>query len=376
MSEQRAAEEPAGGAAALQQLAACSLPPHLMVLHHRTPPPPASPAPPCCSLSHGTPDAVFPNNWFSTHPAGEACGGVKQDTLVFYPMKCPNRCALPAAAALVAPAAVGGGVCGSAASWVHSGASRAAGTTSLTVLPPALNSPAAPSPPLQSPSGCRQAERREDIKEVLQHWGYHRTLDMSPFEAEGQYFEVRWWAVLPQVTFATRCAPLLIPNEHLHLLAAAAPGPACRRAPASSPPKPSHLPLDPTALRRLLPAAPQGTGVLVIDRINGVAYVALSERADKALAEVRRRRRWWQHWVQQDWVQRNGVQQPWCSQPHACVCQLRFFPRVPCQWRRSGWPVMSLRPSPVPGSQPRPRSRPSFLSFCRSGWRPSGTRTW
>ena len=45
------------------------------------------------SLAHGTPDAVFPNNWFSTHPAGEALGGVQQDTLVFYPMKCPNRCA-------------------------------------------------------------------------------------------------------------------------------------------------------------------------------------------------------------------------------------------------------------------------------------------
>ncbi|PRW20869.1 hypothetical protein C2E21_8675 [Chlorella sorokiniana] len=105
------------------------------------------------SLDHGTPDAVFPNNWFSTHPAGEALGGVQKDTLVFYPMKCPNR----------------------------------------------------------------QAERRDDIKEVLQHWGYGRTIDMSPFEAEGQYFE--------------------------------------------------------------------GTGVLVIDRINGVAYVALSERADKQLAE-------------------------------------------------------------------------------------------
>ncbi len=44
-------------------------------------------------LSHGTPDAVFPNNWFSTHPAGEAAGGTQEDTLVFYPMKCPNRCA-------------------------------------------------------------------------------------------------------------------------------------------------------------------------------------------------------------------------------------------------------------------------------------------
>lgn len=43
------------------------------------------------SLAHGTPDACFPNNWFSTHPAGEAAGGVGQDTLVFYPMKCPNR---------------------------------------------------------------------------------------------------------------------------------------------------------------------------------------------------------------------------------------------------------------------------------------------
>ncbi len=36
---------------------------------------------------------MFPNNWFSTHPAGEAAGGVKKSTLVFYPMKCPNRAA-------------------------------------------------------------------------------------------------------------------------------------------------------------------------------------------------------------------------------------------------------------------------------------------
>lgn len=26
-------------------------------------------------LAHGTPDAVFPNNWFSTHAVGEAAGG-------------------------------------------------------------------------------------------------------------------------------------------------------------------------------------------------------------------------------------------------------------------------------------------------------------
>ena len=36
---------------------------------------------------HGTPDAVFPNNWFSTHSERE-CG---QNTLVLYPMKVPNR---------------------------------------------------------------------------------------------------------------------------------------------------------------------------------------------------------------------------------------------------------------------------------------------
>ena len=46
-----------------------------------------------------------------------------------------------------------------------------------------------PFPPLFSGWLCRQAERRSDIKEVLQHWGYGRTVDMSPFEAEGQYFE-------------------------------------------------------------------------------------------------------------------------------------------------------------------------------------------
>lgn len=105
------------------------------------------------SLEHGTPDAVFPNNWFSTHPVGEASGGVKKDTLVFYPMKCPNR----------------------------------------------------------------QAERRQDIREVLEHWGYDRVVDLSGEERQGRYFE--------------------------------------------------------------------GTGVLVVDRINGVAYVALSERADVALAQ-------------------------------------------------------------------------------------------
>ena len=44
------------------------------------------------SPQHDTPDAVFPNNWFSTHAQGEARGGVQQRTLVYYPMKCPNRC--------------------------------------------------------------------------------------------------------------------------------------------------------------------------------------------------------------------------------------------------------------------------------------------
>ena len=43
------------------------------------------------ALRHGTPDAVFPNNWFTTHPAGEARGGVQRSTLALYPLKCPNR---------------------------------------------------------------------------------------------------------------------------------------------------------------------------------------------------------------------------------------------------------------------------------------------
>lgn len=53
------------------------------------------------SVSHGTPDACFPNNWVSTHSAGEGGagkGGVGGNgkggrTLVLYPMKCPNRAA-------------------------------------------------------------------------------------------------------------------------------------------------------------------------------------------------------------------------------------------------------------------------------------------
>jgi hypothetical protein len=41
------------------------------------------------SLSHNTPDACFPNNWFSTHTAAET----KAADLVLYPMKCANRAA-------------------------------------------------------------------------------------------------------------------------------------------------------------------------------------------------------------------------------------------------------------------------------------------
>ncbi|PNH03639.1 hypothetical protein TSOC_010283 [Tetrabaena socialis] len=115
------------------------------------------------SLAHGTPDACFPNNWFSTHPAGEAAGGVKQSTLVFYPMKCPNRA----------------------------------------------------------------AERREDIIKVLHTKGYQHVYDMAAHEPNKKYFE--------------------------------------------------------------------GTGVLVIDRVNGVVYVDISERADRTLAE--------------EWTQRMGYKE-------------------------------------------------------------------
>eukprot|EP00878_Enallax_costatus_P019111 GHUV01020151.1.p1 GENE.GHUV01020151.1~~GHUV01020151.1.p1 ORF type:complete len:315 (+),score=100.35 GHUV01020151.1:472-1416(+) len=105
-------------------------------------------------IRHGTPDAVFPNNWFSTHASGEASGGVNQKTLVLYPMKCPNRA----------------------------------------------------------------AERRPEIVQVLRQQGYGRVVDMTSHEKHDKaYFE--------------------------------------------------------------------GTGVLALDRVNGVAYVALSERADVKLAE-------------------------------------------------------------------------------------------
>lgn len=105
------------------------------------------------SLQHGTPDAVFPNNWFSTHSASEADGGVAKSTLVYYPMKCPNR----------------------------------------------------------------QAERRADIRAILESSGYERIIDLSGHEKQGKYFE--------------------------------------------------------------------GTGTLVLDRRRGTAFVALSERADKSVAE-------------------------------------------------------------------------------------------
>ncbi|KIY97987.1 hypothetical protein MNEG_9977 [Monoraphidium neglectum] len=110
------------------------------------------------AVSHGTPDAVFPNNWFSTHAAreGGGAGASAERTMVLYPMKCPNRA----------------------------------------------------------------AERRPDIIAALDKLqGYGRLVDLTGAEREEQ-----------QRSF-------------------------------------------------------EGTGVLVLDRINGVAYVALSERANAALAE-------------------------------------------------------------------------------------------
>lgn len=120
------------------------------------------------AVSHGTPDACFPNNWFSTHAAGEGGGpgAPRGRSLVLYPMKCPNRA----------------------------------------------------------------AERRPDIIGALHQMagpgGYSQVVDLTGAErAEApHYFE--------------------------------------------------------------------GTGVLVLDRINGVAYVSLSERAHESLA--------------QEWVQRLG----------------------------------------------------------------------
>eukprot|EP01025_Chloroclados_australasicus_P065579 TRINITY_DN8935_c0_g1_i1.p1 TRINITY_DN8935_c0_g1~~TRINITY_DN8935_c0_g1_i1.p1 ORF type:complete len:514 (-),score=70.60 TRINITY_DN8935_c0_g1_i1:194-1528(-) len=100
---------------------------------------------------HGTPDAVFPNNWFSTHSAGEAQGGVEQDTMVLYPMKHPNR----------------------------------------------------------------SKERRADIIQLVKQLGYEKVVDFSSEEKNGKYLE--------------------------------------------------------------------GTGALVLDRVNGVVYCALSERADEEL---------------------------------------------------------------------------------------------
>jgi hypothetical protein len=126
-------------------------------------------------LSHGphhaTPDAVFPNNWFSTHAAGEGGGGVREPTLVYYPLKCPNRA----------------------------------------------------------------AERRPDARAVLEArlaaagagGGGGRLIDMSPAEAGGP--------------------------------------------PAPSPPAPAFF---------------EGTGVLVLDRVHGTAYVSLSERADAGLVHA------------------------------------------------------------------------------------------
>ena len=124
------------------------------------------------SAEQGTPDALFPNNWFSTHAAtGAAAGRTEQATLALYPMKPPNR----------------------------------------------------------------RKERRDDIVAWLSS-RYGRVVDFSPAE-EGN---------------------VRIP--HADADGADAPAPAA--------------------------AFLEGTGSLVLDHINRVAYVAASERSDVALASA------------------------------------------------------------------------------------------
>lgn len=138
-------------------------------------------------LAHGTPDAVFPNNWFSTHAAGEGAGGsggggngsssgssggVQDHTLVLYPMKCPNRA----------------------------------------------------------------AERRPEIVEAIRHMGgYDRVIDLTDEERRGGVGDG-----------------------------------TSGNGSSDDGTKPRYF---------------EGTGVLVLDRVNGVAYVNVSERADAQLAE-------------------------------------------------------------------------------------------
>ena len=146
------------------------------------------------SPEHGTPDAVFPNNWFSTHAAGEAGGGVREPTLVYYPLKCPNR----------------------------------------------------------------QAERREDAMRLLEArlgfggggGGGSKIVDLSPAE-RGE-------------------APVL---------SGALAGVAGRRPPAAAAPGGGG---SQGQGGRFF----EGTGVLVLDRVNGVAYVSVSERAHLELAHA------------------------------------------------------------------------------------------
>jgi len=69
------------------------------------------------AVSHGTPDACFPNNWISTHSAREGGGAAAPGgrTMVLYPMKCPNRAAErrpDIIGAVQVCGGVGWGVCG------------------------------------------------------------------------------------------------------------------------------------------------------------------------------------------------------------------------------------------------------------------------
>lgn len=129
--------------------------------------------------SHGTPDAVFPNNWFSCSPPG--------DTLVLWPMKCPTR----------------------------------------------------------------RKERRADLVGFLEgRQGWRRTIDLTAHET-----------------------------------GAAAPSHAAAATAADDDEDPaSPAPSSPPTAPQQLPCFLEGTGSIVFDHLAKVAFVALSERSDEALA--------------------------------------------------------------------------------------------
>ena len=127
---------------------------------------------------------------------------------------------------------------------------------------------------------------------MLRTKGYTRLLDLSGEEQQGRYFEVPLcsvrccldycscrWAKIPETALDLAACPDVTGALDSTIVKLMEEADACCTCWADTADLHVHI-----VIELLIIPLTQGTGVLVLDRINAIAYVSLSERADRVCA--------------------------------------------------------------------------------------------